>query len=211
MTSSRTPASQESVIPKAPHSRVEDALALLFGTFVVSFGVVLLKQSGTLIGGTAGLAFLLHYAFGISFGLFFFALNLPFYYLAFRRMGVEFVVKTFCAVALVSAFTELHPRFIGIARLEPLYATMLGCVIMGIGLVVLFRHKASLGGFNIVALYLQDRYGIRAGKVLMGLDFVILLASMFLVSIPLLLVSIAGVFVLNLIIAMNHRPHRYLA
>lgn len=191
------------------HSLLEDVLAILIGTLMVSFGVVLLRQSGALTGGTAGMAFLLHYLTHISFGTAFFLLNLPFYYLAIRRMGWKFTIKTFCAVALVSLFSDLHPLFIHMDKLNPFYATLFGSIIMGLGFIVLFRHKASLGGVNILALYLQDRYGIRAGKLQMGVDIVIVLASLFVVSIPMLIASILGATILNLIIAMNHRPGRY--
>jgi uncharacterized membrane-anchored protein YitT (DUF2179 family) len=51
---------------------------------------------------------------------------------------------------------------------------------VGIGFVVLFRHKASLGGVNILALYLQDKSGIRAGKFQMVVDACIVTASLFL-------------------------------
>lgn len=197
--------------PPVPHTPVEDILALLLGTLVVSFGASLLKQAGALTGGMAGLAFLLHYATGIKFGIAFFLLNMPFYYLAFRRMGRAFVIKTFLAVALVSLFTELHPHFINISHLNPLYAAVFANAVMGLGFIVLFRHKASLGGVNILALYLQDRYNIRAGKVMMAVDVVIVLSSLMLVSVPLLLASICGAVILNFIIALNHRPNRYLA
>ncbi|QTF07173.1 YitT family protein [Brenneria izadpanahii] len=194
---------------KLSHTPLEDILAILIGTLMVSFGVVLLRQSGALTGGTAGMAFLLHYLTHISFGTAFFLLNLPFYYLAIRRMGWKFTIKTFFAVALVSLFSDLHPLFIHMDKLNPFYATLFGSVIMGLGFIVLFRHKASLGGVNILALYLQDRYGIRAGKLQMGVDIVIVLASLFVVSIPMLIASILGATILNLIIAMNHRPGRY--
>lgn len=194
---------------KLSHSLLEDVLAILIGTLMVSFGVILLRQAGALTGGTAGMAFLLHYLTHISFGTAFFLLNLPFYYLAIRRMGWRFTIKTFCAVALVSLFSDLHPLFIHIDRLDPFYATLFGCVIMGLGFIVLFRHKASLGGVNILALYLQDKYGIRAGKLQMAVDVVIVLASLFVLSIPMLIVSVLGATILNLIIAMNHRPGRY--
>ncbi|ATA26766.1 hypothetical protein BIY26_07180 [Brenneria goodwinii] len=194
---------------KLSHTLLEDVLAILIGTLMVSFGVVLLRQSGALTGGTAGMAFLLHYLTHISFGTAFFLLNLPFYYLAIRRMGWRFTIKTFCAVALVSLFSDLHPLFIHMDKLNPFYATLFGSIIMGLGFIVLFRHKASLGGVNILALYLQDKYGIRAGKFQMGVDIVIVLASLFVVSIPMLIASILGATILNLIIAMNHRPGRY--
>ncbi|KAA9002563.1 YitT family protein [Affinibrenneria salicis] len=191
------------------HTLLEDILAILIGTLMVSFGVVLLRQSGALTGGTAGMAFLLHYLTHISFGLAFFLLNLPFYYLAARRMGWPFTIKTFCSVALVSVFSDLHPLFIHFDRLQPFYATLFGSVIMGLGFIVLFRHKASLGGVNVLALYLQDRYGIRAGKFQMAVDVMIVLASLFVVSLPMLVASVLGATILNLIIAMNHRPGRY--
>ncbi|QQG29285.1 YitT family protein [Pectobacterium carotovorum] len=196
---------------KISHTLLEDILAILIGTLMVSFGVILLRQAGALTGGTAGIAFLIHYLTNVSFGIAFFLLNLPFYYLAVRRMGWEFTVKTFCAVGLVSLFSDLHPLFVHFDQLNPFYATLFGNIIIGIGFVVLFRHKASLGGMNILALYLQDKYGLRAGKLQMGVDVVIVLTSLFVVSIPMLIASILGATILNLIIAMNHRPGRYAA
>lgn len=194
---------------KVPHTLIEDALAIVFGTLMVSFGVTLLKSAGALTGSTAGIAFLISYLTHTSFGLAFFAINLPFYWLAVKRMGWAFTLKTFCAVGLVSLFSHLHPLFIHFSALDPFYATLFGDVVMGIGFIVLFRHKASLGGINILALWLQDRYGIRAGKLQMGVDTCVVLASLFVVSLPMLAASIAGAVILNLIIAMNHRPGRY--
>ncbi|MCL2894026.1 YitT family protein [Brenneria tiliae] len=194
---------------KLSHTPLEDVLAILIGTLMVSFGIILLRQAGALTGGTAGMAFLLHYLTHVSFGTAFFLLNLPFYYLAIRRMGWKFTIKTFCAVALVSLFSDLHPLFIHFDRLNPFYATLFGNLIMGLGFIVLFRHKASLGGVNILALYLQDKYRLRAGKFQMAVDIVIVLTSLFVVSIPMLIASILGAIILNLIIAMNHRPGRY--
>lgn len=194
---------------KIPHTLLEDVLAIVLGTLMVSFGVTLLKQAGALTGSTAGIAFLISYLSKASFGLAFFLINIPFYWLAVKRMGWAFTVKTFSAVALVSLFSHLHPLFIHFSALDPFYATLFGNVVMGIGFIVLFRHKASLGGINILALWLQDRYGIRAGKLQMVVDTCVVLASLLVVSREMLAASIAGAVVLNLIIAMNHRPGRY--
>ena len=82
---------------------------------------------------------------------------------------------------------------------------------MGVGFVVLFRHQASLGGINILALYLQQTRGIRAGKLQMGLDITIVLASLTVVTPMALITSILGAFALNLAISLNHRPGRYMS
>ncbi len=194
------------------HSLFEDVLALVTGTVLVSLGVAMFKQVGLLTGGTAGLAFLLHYATGIAFGWAFFLINLPFYWLAWRRMGPRFTLKTFCAVGLVSLLSSLHPQLIALHAwhtLAPFYVAMVGGLMMGVGFIVLFRHQASLGGINILALYLQEKHGMRAGKLQMGLDLLILTASTFVVSWQALAASVLGAVMLNLAITLNHR--RYMA
>jgi uncharacterized membrane-anchored protein YitT (DUF2179 family) len=197
-----------------PHSLLEDVLAILTGTLFVSLGIALFNQAGLLTGGTAGLAFLIHYRTGLSFGTVFFLVNLPFYWLAWKRMGWRFTLKTFCSVALVSLFSGLHPKLVHLVdvnMLTPFYVALIGGLLMGVGFIVLFRHQASLGGINILALYLQQTRGIRAGKIQMGLDFVIVLASLAVVTPLALAASILGAFALNLAISLNHRPGRYMA
>ncbi|MXP56770.1 YitT family protein [Pantoea sp. Mhis] len=195
---------------KTSHSYIEDVLAILFGTLVISFGVLMLKQAGTLTGSSAGIAFLISYATSLSFGSIFFFINIPFYFLAIGHMGWEFTLKTCIAVALVSIFTYIHPLFAHFSVINPFYATIFGNIIMGMGFIVLFRHKACLGGVNILALYLQDNIGLRAGKLQMIVDSCVVLASLFVVTIPMLISSIVGAIVLNVIIVINHRPERYI-
>lgn len=200
---------KEKAEKKLSHKWFEDVMALLMGTSLVSFGVLFLKQIGMITGGTAGLSLFLHYKLNIEFGTVFFLVNLPFYYLAIRRMGWQFTLKTFTAVALVSFFTNTQSHFIHIDTLTPIYAAIFGGFLFGTGFIILFRHKASLGGFNILALYLQDRIGLRAGWFLMGVDVTIMLVSLSVVGVYELILSIVCGLILNLIIALNHRSDRY--
>lgn len=95
-----------------PHTLTEDAVAIFTGVLLISVGVAFFTSASLLTGGTAGLAFLLHYATGIGFGKIFFVLNLPFYWLALRKLGRAFTVKTFIAVLLLSLLTELQTQFL---------------------------------------------------------------------------------------------------
>ncbi|PWK75700.1 YitT family protein [Aminobacter sp. AP02] len=192
-----------------PHRLYEDVLALLTGTMLVALGLVLYTQAGLITGSSAGLALLIQYVTGYGFGAVFFVINLPFYYLAVKRMGWPFALRTFAAVALISVLSKLTPDWIGIGQLNPLYAAIAGGGLMGMGLLVLFRHRAGLGGFNILALYLQDNYGIRAGYFQLGVDLTILIVSLFYIDLDKVALSVVGAAVLNLIIAINHRPGRY--
>lgn len=192
------------------HSSFEDAQAIFTGTLFVSLALILFNQVGLLTGGTAGAAFLLHYATGVSFGKLFFLVNLPFYWFAWVRMGREFTLKTFAAITLLSALTEWSPKLFAIERLHPGYAAVLGGLLLGAGCLFLARHRASLGGATIVSLYLQEKRGLRAGQVQVMLDCSILLLSLWVVDLTRVAYSVLAAVVMSLFLAVNHRPGRYL-
>ncbi len=194
-----------------PHTALDDAQALLTGTLFVSLGLALFKHAGLVTGGTAGLAFVAHYATAAPFGVAFFFINLPFYALAWQRMGARFTLKTFAAVGLLSAFSEAMPVLLQLQQVQPVFAALGGGLLMGAGMLMLFRHHASLGGLNMVALWLQEQYGWRAGHVQLALDVLILLASTPWLSPLQLALSVAGAVALNLTLAINHRRGRYAA
>ena len=197
--------------PITHHRLHEDVQALVTGTLFVALGVVLFGKAGLLTGGTAGIAFLIHYATGVSFSLAFFVVNLPFYIFAWRRMGPRFTVKTFVAVGLLSLFAHLMPQGLVISHLSAVLASVLGGLLCGAGMLILFRHRASLGGLNVLVLYLQERLGWRAGKVQMVLDSLIVLGALWVTDWQRVALSVLGAVVLNLSLAINHRPGRYIA
>lgn len=198
--------------PSAGHRPYEDLQALLTGTLLGALGIVLFNQAGLLAGGTVGLALLLNYATGLDLSLAMLVANAPFYALACLRMGREFTFKTLAAVALAALFVHLLPRGIEFSHLSPLLAAVLGGLLAGIGMLVLFRHRASLGGVNVMVLYLHDRLGWNAGKVQMLLDAAILLGGgLLLADLPRAAASLLAVVVLNLVLTFNHRPGRYTA
>ncbi len=192
------------------HSIIEDIQGIAAGSMLAALGVTMLATAHLMIGGTAGLGFLLRYSIDVSFGTAFFVLNLPFYWLAYKRLGLAFTIKTFAAVALTSVLTGILPKLIAFDSIEPITAALFGGLLIGCGMLVLFRHRASLGGFGILALYLQDRFGWRAGFVQLGLDCVVLILSFFVASPFVIACSIVAAVTLNLTLAINHRTDRYI-
>lgn len=191
------------------HKLHEDIFAMLIGTVLVSLGIVFYSEVQLATGSTAGLALLIQYATGWPFGVLFFAINLPFYVLAVLRMGWPFAIKTFASVAMVSWLTIQIPVWLDISAIHPLFAALVGGGLIGLGVLSLFRHKSSVGGINILALFLQDNFGIRAGYFQLAVDAVILAAAFFILPLDRVIYSILGALVLNMIVALNHRPGRY--
>ena len=209
------PPPSDPVVPFEPddlkHSVMEDVQAMLIGTLLVSLGVTLFQFTGLMSGGTVGIAFLIHYLGGSSLGTVYFLINLPFYGLAWKYMGRALTVRTAVAVAMVSVLCDWLPHQMAFAMLDPWLAAVLGGVLMGNGFLILFRHQASLGGLGIVALIAQSKMGWRAGHVQMALDALIVSLALLAVPLDRVALSIAAVIALNIVIATNHRPGRYVA
>ena len=195
---------------KIDHSITEDALAFLLGTALLALGLQFLTHLGLITGQTAGLAVLMSYLTGWSFGAVFFAVNLPFYLLGYLRLGLRFTVKTAIAVAMVSALAELFPLWLRFDTVNPILGALLAGATTGMGLLVIFRHGASLGGIGVLALWLQERAGIQAGWVQLGFDAVLFAVAFAVLDLPLVALSLLGAIVVNLLVAVNHRSDRYI-
>lgn len=193
------------------HSLLDDAQGLAYGGLMAAFGIVILTHLGLVTGQTAGLAVLISYATGWSFGAVFFVINLPFYWIGYRRMGGVFVAKTFAAVALLSVASAVLPGYIRFEVLHPGVGAVLFGFVSGSALLALFRHGASLGGVGIVALYLQDRTGFRAGWTQLIFDAAVFSLALALRDLDTVAWSFLGALVVNMVIALNHRRDRYIA
>lgn len=193
------------------HSLWEDALGLIVGTCLMALGILFLKASDLITGQIAGLSLLTSYAAGWSFGAVFFVLNLPFYVLAVRQMGWRFTLRTFAAVGLLSGLTEVLPQLLRLEPVHPAVSAVMFGVLAGLGLIVLFRHGATLGGVGIVALWLQDTRGVAAGNVQLGFDLGVFALAIFLFDWQVVVMSLLGAVILNLMVTINHRRDRYVA
>ena len=193
------------------HSWLEDIQGIGAGVVVTALGLALYQTAGLVTSGMAGLALVLSYATGWDTGILFWLLNLPFYLLAILRMGWAFTIKTFGAITGLSVLVSLQGRWVTMVDLHPGYAAVAGGVLVGFGLLGLFRHRASLGGIGILALYLQDRMGWRPGLTQLVLDLGIFAVGMFVLPWGAMAWSLLGALVLNLFLTVNHRLDRYIA
>lgn len=192
------------------HTWLDDGQGLIAGSLFVALGMTMFAHAGLLTGGVAGVAFLASYASGFSLALFFFTFSLPFFWLSWQRLGREFTFKSFLAVTLVAACTALAPKVVRFEFLNPWVASVLGGFLIGFGLLALLRHRASVGGVNILAQWLQQTRGMSAGKIQMSVDVVVVLAALFTVPPVRVLQSVVGAVAIGAILMLNHKPGRYL-
>ncbi|MBP2300986.1 uncharacterized membrane-anchored protein YitT (DUF2179 family) [Azospirillum picis] len=178
---------------------------------MTSFGIAILHAAGLVTGQAAGLAFVLSYATGADFGILFFLVNLPFYFLALARIGVRFTIKSLIAVSGISVLASLLPQMMSFNAINPFVAAVLAGFCVGIGVIALFRHGSSGGGVGILAFYIQQKTGFRAGWLQALVDLAVFSAAAFVLDSQALAASALGAAVLNAFVAFNHRADWYVA
>ncbi|MCZ0756634.1 YitT family protein [Anoxybacillus sp. J5B_2022] len=146
---------------------------IVLGCFLTSVGTSILHHSHVLTGGTAGLSLIMSYLSNLPFGVVFFLINIPFYVLSVRNMGWNFTLSTILSVTLLSAMTVGMDWILPSFSIPMSIGAVTGGVIIGFGLSTLFMNRASLGGFNILALILQKRRNWNPGIINFILDFVV--------------------------------------
>ena len=198
-------------IPNPEHTLIDDIQGISLGVLLAGIGVHLLTTLGLITGQTAGVAVIISYLTGYSFGAVFFLINIPFYLVAWRRLGPIFTIKSLISVTLLSVVTEIVPLGMVFSYLNPLLGAVTFGALTGVALLALFRHNGSLGGLGVIALLIQDTTGFRAGWVQLIFDAVVFGVAFLLFPAPVVLYSLLGAVVLNLIIAINHRRDRYIA
>ncbi|SMD07641.1 Uncharacterised 5xTM membrane BCR, YitT family COG1284 [Sporomusa malonica] len=136
----------------------------------------------------------------VPFSVALMVVSIPFYLLSIFRMGWNFTLSTFFAVLTLSLFTEANrgiPDFI----IPGYVGAILGGGLLGLGLSLLFWNGSSLGGVNVLALYLQKRFGWDPGKVTFGVDSIIVISYFYSVGLEKGLYSILSVIITSSIIS----------
>ncbi|MEI7255468.1 YitT family protein [Dickeya dadantii] len=195
--------------PGLAHTLKDDVYGLMLGVMFIAIGLNLLKLSGMITGGIAGIALLLSYFIPLSIGVLFILANIPFMIFCYFSMGRAFTLKTLIVNIALSAATQAVPGLLTINYIHPLFSALVGGTFLGMGILSLARHNASVGGTGIVTLWLYKRFNINAGKSQMLLDMLVFAVSIFTMPVHLLLWSALSALAMNAMLMNWHKPGRY--
>lgn len=134
-------------------------------------------------GGVTGIGALIYYATGIPISVTFLVVNAFLLAIAFKIVGWQFSIRTIIGVVLLTFFLSIIPEMpIGtfVKENENFMACVLGGLIMGSGLGLVFLNNGSSGGTDIIAKILNKYRNITPGRALLYADVLIVSSSYFL-------------------------------
>jgi len=162
--------------------KTKNALLILLGCAIMGLGYALFLIPHHFVpGGISGIAILLNYFAGLPVGALILVLNVPIFLLGLKTMGKKYVVNSLAGLVVSSVFIDLFHEVLKLpsATANPVLASIYGGIMLGVGLGVVFRGRASTGGSDIVGMILSKYTGMSLGYGIMVTDFVVISAAGF--------------------------------
>ncbi len=179
-------------------------IGIALGSFIYACGISLFLDPNNLApGGASGLAIIFNRITGLETGTIYFIINVPIMLLGLWKYGVKFIATTFFSILINSYFTNMLAGA-GALTSDPLIATMAGSVLVGVGVAIVFKSRATTGGTDIIVKVLHDKYKhIKTGVIFLLTDIVIVAFSGFVFKdINIIMYALISVFVQGKVLDM---------
>ncbi len=166
---------------------IKSYVIISFGLAIYVIGwTVFLMPNHLVGGGVSGIGALIEYGTGFPVAYTYFIVNTFLLLLAVKVLGSGFGAKTVYGIVLTSFFFAIFPRiipaeFINEISIEngKLLAAMIGGILSGAGIGMVFMQGGSSGGTDIIALVISKYRNISPGKIILSIDMVIIASSFF--------------------------------
>jgi uncharacterized membrane-anchored protein YitT (DUF2179 family) len=160
--------------------KTKNALLILVGCAINGLAYALFLIPHHFVpGGVSGIAIILNYFAGLPVGAMIMVLNIPVFLLGLKTMGKKYVLNSLAGMVATSVFIDLFNTVLKLpsATDNPVLASIYGGVMLGVGLGIVFRGRASTGGSDIIGMILSKYTGMSLGYGIMVTDFVVISAS----------------------------------
>ena len=176
------------IVKKSPITVVKEWLLVTLGILIYVGGWALFLIPNNLVGGgVSGISSMIQYATNgaIQMGYSYFVLNAILIIAAVVILGMGFGAKTLYAIVLASVALRFLPGLIPTEIIKhlaldngKLLSVLMGGLMAGIGIGMSISNGGSTGGTDIIALIYTKYHNVSPGKVILFLDFVIILSSL---------------------------------
>ncbi|MBM7622516.1 YitT family protein [Sporohalobacter salinus] len=175
--------------------KVTNIIGIILGTSITALGITsFLSYNNIITGGFSGLALMIHYLLDFEIGKTLFILNLPFFIVGAKELGVTRMINSLIAVMSLSFWTDFLPRFSLYTTHDKLLASIFGGVLIGVGLGVVFRFNGTTGGTDIIGKIIEKHTHFKLGQCIATTNIIIIIASGILFNFEVALYAIITTF-----------------
>ena len=168
---------------------VKDYVNITLGLLLYTFGFTMFLLPYQIVtGGISGIGAIVFYSTGFPVQYTFFIINAVLIVMALKILGWKFLTKTIYATFMLTLFLEIFQDIITMPNGEfykilgennDFMSLLIGCMMTGTALAIVFLNNGSTGGTDIVAAVLNKFHNITLGKALIMIDICIIGSCLF--------------------------------
>jgi len=160
---------------------IEDYVTITLGLVMFSLAWTLFIIPAQITGGgVSGIGAVLYYATGIPVGVTYFVVNILLVAVAIKVLGASFGIKTIYSMIIVSVVLTFSQNLISEPLVDDTFlSAVLGGMLSGVGLGIVFSKGGSTGGTDIIAAIVVKYRNISPGRVILYCDVIIIASSFF--------------------------------
>ena len=161
-------------------THVKDYIMITVGLLCYCFGYsAFLLPEKIVTGGVTGLASLLYFGLGWNVAITYYIINAILLAIAFKTVGKQFVIRTIIGATIATLLLGIMvPLFKEpIVAQQPFMNVIIGAVLCGMGLGIVFTHNGSSAGTDIIAAMVTKHSNISFGRTMIYVDLLIISSS----------------------------------
>jgi len=168
---------------------VSETFQISVDVLLASIGLkVFLLPNGFLDGGATGIAILLSEVTGVDISFLLLFVSLPFLFLAWYSLSKRIFTKSI--VSIVALAIMIHYENFEPVTDDKLLIAIFGGLFLGSGIGLTVKNGAVLDGSEILGIFINERYGISIGKVILVFNVILFSVTTALLSIEVAMYSI---------------------
>ncbi|MGO4348953.1 YitT family protein [Paenibacillus sp. MCAF9] len=154
-------------------------LIVVIGAFITAYGLeAVLIPNNVSDGGVTGLSIVGSNLFGLPLGLLIAILNIPFVYLGYKQIGKSFAIYSVIGIASLAVGTVVMHHITPIVEGDTLLVTVVGGIIIGLGMGLALRNGGALDGIDMLAVLLSRKLPFGTSDLILFLNvFVFIVVS----------------------------------
>lgn len=157
-----------------------DYIMIVLATIIYAIGFcAFILPEKVVIGGVTGVSTLIYFLTNIPVGVSIYGLNIILLAFAYKVVGRQFVLRTIFGTTSLSLFISIfQPLFHEpVVHQQPVMNILLGGIICGVGIGMVFVHNGSTGGTDIIAAMVAKKTTVSIGRTMIYVDFGIISSS----------------------------------
>ncbi|MDH4091931.1 MAG: YitT family protein [Cyclobacteriaceae bacterium] len=168
---------------------LSESFQICIGILLASIGLkAFLLPNGFLDGGATGIAILISQLFELNISIVLLIVSIPFLLIGWNTLNKKIVLKSFLSITALAIFIHFE-NFTSVTN-DKLLISIFGGLFLGAGIGITIKNGAVLDGSEILGIFINKRFGISIGKVILLFNIVLFSITAFLLSIEVSMYSI---------------------